>query len=70
MDSNALITGNLMLEQRVAMLNLRAMGKTIPISKVTDDSHKATIEITKFKIQGTQGLVECKIKFIIISLLV
>ncbi|MBU3181852.1 DUF2935 domain-containing protein [Clostridium psychrophilum] len=46
-----------------------AMDKTIPISKVTDDSLKATIEIAKFKSQGTQGLIECKIKSIIIPLL-
>ena len=46
-----------------------AMDKSIPISKVTDDSLKATIEISKFKAQGTQGLVECKIKSIIIPLL-
>ena len=46
-----------------------AMDKTIPISKVTDDSLKATIEIQKFKKQGTQGLIECKIKSIIIPLL-
>lgn len=46
-----------------------AMDNTIPISKVTDDSLKATIEISKFKAQGTQGLVECKIKSIIIPLL-
>ncbi|AGK96131.1 DUF2935 domain-containing protein [Clostridium pasteurianum] len=46
-----------------------AMDKTIPISKVTDDSLKATTEISKFKAQGTQGLVECKIKSIIIPLL-
>lgn len=46
-----------------------AMNKTIPISKVTEDSLKATIEISKFKVQGTQGLVECKIKSIIIPLL-
>ncbi|MCB2295700.1 DUF2935 domain-containing protein [Clostridium algoriphilum] len=46
-----------------------AMDKTIPISKVTKDSLKATIEIAKFKTQGTQGLVECKIKSIIIPLL-
>ncbi|MBZ9635466.1 DUF2935 domain-containing protein [Clostridium sp. FP1] len=46
-----------------------AMNKTIPISKVTDDSLKATMEIAKFKAQGTQGLVECKIKSIIIPLL-
>jgi len=46
-----------------------ATDKTIPISKVTEDSLKATIEIAKFKTQGTQGLVECKIKSIIIPLL-
>ena len=46
-----------------------AMDKTIPISKVTEDSLKATLEIAKFKTQGTQGLVECKIKSIMIPLL-
>lgn len=46
-----------------------AMNKTIPILKVTKDSLKATEEIVKFKSQGTQGLVECKIKSIIIPLL-
>ena len=47
----------------------QAMDKTIPISKVTQDSLKATMEISKFKAQGTQGLLECKIKSIIIPLL-
>ena len=46
-----------------------AMDKTIPISKVTNDSLKATMEISKFKAQATQGLIECKIKSIIIPLL-
>ncbi|MDU1320434.1 MAG: DUF2935 domain-containing protein [Clostridium botulinum] len=46
-----------------------AMDNTMAISKVTDDSLKATIEIKKFKAQGTQGLVECKIRSIIIPLL-
>ena len=46
-----------------------AMDKSMPISQVTDDSLKATTEISKFKAQGTQGLVECKIKSIIIPLL-
>ena len=46
-----------------------AMDKSMSISKVTDDSLKATTEISKFKAQGTQGLVECKIKSIIIPLL-
>lgn len=46
-----------------------AMDNAMPISKITDDSFKATTEISKFKAQGTQGLVECKIKSIIIPLL-
>ena len=46
-----------------------AMNQSIPISKVTDGSLKATVAISKFKAQGTQGLVECKIKSIIIPLL-
>ncbi|SFD28722.1 DUF2935 domain-containing protein [Clostridium uliginosum] len=46
-----------------------AMDNSMPIVKVTDDSFKATVEISKFKTQGTQGLVECKIKSIIIPLL-
>ncbi|MBU3156952.1 DUF2935 domain-containing protein [Clostridium estertheticum] len=46
-----------------------AMDNIIPISKVTQDSLTATIEIAKFKSQGTQGLLECKIKSIIIPLL-
>ncbi|NRT69021.1 hypothetical protein B0H69_004743 [Clostridium beijerinckii] len=46
-----------------------AMNKSIPISKVTDESLEATKSIRNFKAQGTQGLVECKIKSIIIPLL-
>jgi hypothetical protein len=46
-----------------------AMDMTIPLEKVTDDSLKATKEIREFKSQGTQGLLECKIKSIIIPLL-
>jgi hypothetical protein len=47
-----------------------SMDKSIPsLSEVTDDSYKATVAISKFKAQGTQGLVECKIKSIIIPLL-
>ncbi|MGD9676991.1 MAG: DUF2935 domain-containing protein [Vulcanibacillus sp.] len=45
------------------------MDMTLPIEKVTDDSLKATKEIRDFKEQGTQGLLECKIKSIIIPLL-
>ncbi|HEX9026574.1 MAG TPA: DUF2935 domain-containing protein, partial [Clostridium sp.] len=46
-----------------------AMDNSMPITKVTDDSFKATVRISTFKAQGTQGLVECKIKSIIIPLL-
>lgn len=46
-----------------------AMDKTIPISKVTDDSLTATEKIKDFNTQGTQGLLNCKIKSIIIPLL-
>jgi len=49
---------------------IESMDKSIPsLSEVTDDSYKATVAISKFKAQGTQGLVECKIKSIIIPLL-
>ncbi|MCX7745682.1 MAG: DUF2935 domain-containing protein [Clostridia bacterium] len=48
---------------------MAAMDKTVPLAKVTDDSLKATTAIRNFKAQGTQGLVECKIKSIIIPLL-
>lgn len=46
-----------------------AMESSMPIANITDKSYKATVEISKFKAQGTKGLVECKIKSIIIPLL-
>jgi hypothetical protein len=46
-----------------------AVDMTIPLKKVTDDSLKATKAIRDFNAQGTQGLIECKIKSIIIPLL-
>jgi hypothetical protein len=46
-----------------------AMDNTVSASKVTDDSLSATKDIRDFKAQGTQGLLECKIKSIIIPLL-
>lgn len=48
---------------------IAAMDKTTASEKVTADSLKATTEIKDFKAQGTQGLLECKIKSIIIPLL-
>ncbi len=46
-----------------------AMDMTIPLAKVTEDSLEATKSIRDFKAQGTQGLIECKIRSIIIPLL-
>jgi hypothetical protein len=46
-----------------------AMDKTLPLTKVTADSLAATKQIKDFKTAGTQGILECKIKSIIIPLL-
>jgi hypothetical protein len=46
-----------------------AMDNTFPAEQVTADSLMATKEIRDFKAQGTQGLIECKVKSIIIPLL-
>jgi hypothetical protein len=51
------------------MESKKAMDKSMAISEVTNESLKATMEISKFKAQGTQGILECKIKSIIIPLL-
>jgi len=48
---------------------IAAMDNTASFEKVTADSLKATAEIRDFKAQGTQGLLNCKIKSIIIPLL-
>lgn len=48
---------------------LQAMDRTIPIRKVTADSLDATVRIRDFNTAGTQGLLGCKIKSIIIPLL-
>lgn len=42
---------------------------TVPLAKVTDDSLRATQDLRNFKAQGTQGILECKVKSIIIPLL-
>lgn len=47
----------------------QAMADSMSIDEVTDESFKATAQISKFKAQGTQGLLECKIRSIIIPLL-
>lgn len=46
-----------------------AMDSTVSLEQVTEDSLQATKAIQEFKTQGTQGLLECKIKSIIIPLL-
>lgn len=46
-----------------------AMDKSMSIAGLTDESLKATKDIRDFKAQGTEGLIECKIKSIIIPLL-
>ncbi len=46
-----------------------AVDMTIPLEKVTEDSLSAVQRIRDFKEQGTKGLLECKIKSIIIPLL-
>jgi hypothetical protein len=46
-----------------------AMDNSVPFAKVTADSFQATKAIRDFKEQGTQGLINCKIKSIIIPLL-
>lgn len=46
-----------------------AMDRTVSFDQVTADSLEATKEIRDFKAQGTQGILECKVKSIIIPLL-
>lgn len=54
---------------KLTMEAREAMNQSVPLSKVTDDSYKATLAIGKFKEQGTVGLLECKIKSLIVPLL-
>lgn len=46
-----------------------AISMTVPMEQVTEESLKATQAIKEFKTQGTQGILECNIKSIIIPLL-
>lgn len=48
---------------------LQAMNQTLPLRKVTADSLAAAQQIKEFKTAGTQGLINCKIRSIIIPLL-
>ncbi|MCY1714455.1 DUF2935 domain-containing protein [Caproiciproducens galactitolivorans] len=47
----------------------QAMDRSMPMKTVTEDSLEATKKIQNFKTAGTQGILECKIKSIIIPLL-
>ena len=47
----------------------KAMDQTITLETVTNDSLEATQDIKEFNTQGTQGLLACKVKSIIIPLL-
>jgi hypothetical protein len=46
-----------------------AMDATAPSGKLTDDSLKATENLRNFKAQGTQGILACQVRSIIIPLL-
>ena len=46
-----------------------AINKTLPLKNVTDESLDATRRLRDFKRQGTQGILECNIRSIIIPLL-
>lgn len=48
---------------------IQAMDRTIPIKEVTTESLNATKKIRDFNTAGTQGLLNCKIKSIILPLL-
>ena len=54
---------------KLAKESMEAMDKTLPIAKITENSLKATTEIRDFKRQGTQGIIECKVKSVILPLL-
>lgn len=54
---------------QLTLASKAAMDRTIPLVKVTEESLQATEAIRNFKAQGTQGLIECKVKSIIIPLL-
>ncbi len=49
--------------------SIEAMDNTIPALRVTEDSLNATKAIREFKMQGTAGILDCKVKSIIIPLL-
>lgn len=46
-----------------------AIEKCLPIDKITDKSLEATKEVRDFNMQGTEGLLDCKIRSIIMPLL-
>ena len=49
--------------------SIRAMDNTMLLSQVTNESLTATRELRDFKAQGTEGILACKVRSIIIPLL-
>lgn len=49
--------------------SLEAMTSTLPLAGITESSLKATTQLRDFKAKGTQGILQCKVKSIIIPLL-
>lgn len=60
--------GNEFDELTAAAKDAMDMGR-MALSHVTDDSLHATMRIRDFKAQGTEGILDCKVKSIIIPLL-
>ena len=46
-----------------------AMDRTAPLAAITEESSQTTQDLRNFKAQGTQGILSCEIKSIIIPLL-
>ena len=53
----------------LTQMSIKMMDNYMPLPKVTHESLKATERISNFKAQGTEGLLRCNIKSIILPLL-
>jgi len=70
-EHNLIVTSNDFAEEfkKLTAEAIKAINKTLPLKNVTKESLDATKRLRDFKRQGTQGILECKIKSIIIPLL-
>jgi hypothetical protein len=70
-ECNLIITANNFAGEfnKLTAEAINAINKTLPLKNVTDESLDATRRLRDFKRQGTQGILECKIRSIIIPLL-